>query len=73
MGSREVGIDPLASLFDDFEGFENIPYSETQIFPSESVAGGFVQWQRVNTIGKTVQWTYQKPLFQPDRHVFGNS
>ncbi|KAJ3121874.1 hypothetical protein HK100_012200 [Physocladia obscura] len=55
MGARELGVDPLSAygkLLIDFlltRGFEAIPFSATDRYPSELADNGFVKWMKVNT------------------------
>ncbi|KAJ3009455.1 UNVERIFIED_CONTAM: hypothetical protein HDU68_002701 [Siphonaria sp. JEL0065] len=45
MGARELGVDPLSA----YGGFETIPYSETDRYPSELADEGYVQWFKATT------------------------
>ncbi|KAJ3100428.1 hypothetical protein HDU97_002215 [Phlyctochytrium planicorne] len=45
IGARELGTDPLSA----YGGFENLPYSESDKYPSELADGGFVRWTKIRT------------------------
>jgi predicted esterase len=44
-GTREVGYDPLSS----FGGFESLPFSTSDQYPSELADGGYVGWKRIES------------------------
>ncbi|KAI9202381.1 uncharacterized protein BJ171DRAFT_514823 [Polychytrium aggregatum] len=50
VGPRELGADPLSA----YGGFEKLPYSTTQGYPSELATGGYVYWRQVVSHGDTV-------------------
>ncbi|KAI9333717.1 hypothetical protein BDR26DRAFT_868064 [Obelidium mucronatum] len=43
MGARELGVDPLSA----YGGFETIPYSDEDRYPSELADEGYVKWFKV--------------------------
>ena len=45
VGARELGVDPLSA----YGGFESLPYSDTDEYPSELADGCKVRWSRVYT------------------------
>ncbi|KAJ3034657.1 hypothetical protein HDV00_004796 [Rhizophlyctis rosea] len=67
-GSREQGADPLSA----YGGFENLPFSETDQYPSELADGGYVKWQTVRTnsdqsvgpvVYNNVRWDFNQDPF----------
>ncbi|RKO85506.1 hypothetical protein BDK51DRAFT_33247, partial [Blyttiomyces helicus] len=67
-GSRELGVDPLSA----YGGFEWLPYSDTERYPSELADGGYVGWSKVEsnsdgTVGPfdypNVRWDFNQESF----------
>ncbi|KAI8619925.1 hypothetical protein BC830DRAFT_1101631 [Chytriomyces sp. MP71] len=68
MGARELGVDPLSA----YGGFEAIPFSKTDQYPSELADEGYVQWTTINTnpdesVGpvnfENVRWEFNQDPF----------
>ncbi|KAI8833518.1 hypothetical protein BJ741DRAFT_551218 [Chytriomyces cf. hyalinus JEL632] len=68
MGARELGVDPLSA----YGGFEVIPFSESDTYPSELADGGLVKWRTVETnsdqsVGPVdfdnVRWSFNQDPF----------
>ncbi|KAJ3218634.1 hypothetical protein HDU67_004687 [Dinochytrium kinnereticum] len=59
-------------------GFENLPYSETDRYPSELADGGFVRWTKIHTnsdqsvgpmIHTSVRWEFNQDPFGASKYV----
>ncbi|KAJ3377818.1 hypothetical protein HDU84_008182 [Entophlyctis sp. JEL0112] len=68
IGARELGVDPLSA----YGGFETIPFSDVDRYPSELADEGFVRWFKIptnkdQTVGpisySNVRWEFNQGPF----------